>query len=95
MTGPGRPFADRLVVDPHDRQDLDRRPEQDHFVGGQELGESDSRARENGMLIVSARRRTMLPGHSRQDLVPLRRPLQSASTHPDERRMRRLGDQAL
>ena len=31
----GSTFADRLIVDPDDREDLDRRPEQDHLVRGQ------------------------------------------------------------
>ena len=61
----GAAAADLLVVDADDGQDFDRRSEQDHLIGGQQLRRASPASGQTEMPILSARRRMccrVIPG---------------------------------
>src|SRR5262245_31757212 len=77
---------DRDVIDLDDGYHLARRSDQDHLVGGLQLGQGDVGADERD-LERSHQAKDQLAGHSRQDDGPLRRALETTLPYPEHRGM--------
>jgi hypothetical protein len=81
---------DVMVVDSNDGKNLDGRAKEDYLVAVHQV--VDRHVRVGEWDAERARQpQDVPPGHTREDLVALRRPFEAAVLHPEQRRMGGLG----